>query len=85
MKLGIGLPNTMAHETDRKLMLDWARLADEAGFHVLGTIELWTEPENLIHPRAGGEDRRGDRQGVSASAAQAGGLRKDDGTVLRRV
>jgi alkanesulfonate monooxygenase SsuD/methylene tetrahydromethanopterin reductase-like flavin-dependent oxidoreductase (luciferase family) len=39
MKLGIGLPNTMAHETDRKLMLDWARLADEAGFDVLGTID----------------------------------------------
>jgi alkanesulfonate monooxygenase SsuD/methylene tetrahydromethanopterin reductase-like flavin-dependent oxidoreductase (luciferase family) len=29
----------LAHETDRKLMLDWARLADEAGFHVLGTID----------------------------------------------
>lgn len=39
MKLGIGLPNTMAHEADRKLMLDWARLADEAGFEVLGTID----------------------------------------------
>jgi len=39
MKLGIGLPNTMAHETDRSLMLDWARLADEAGFDVLGTID----------------------------------------------
>jgi alkanesulfonate monooxygenase SsuD/methylene tetrahydromethanopterin reductase-like flavin-dependent oxidoreductase (luciferase family) len=39
MKLGIGLPNTMPVETDRKLMLDWARLADEAGFHVLGTID----------------------------------------------
>ena len=39
MKLGIGLPNTMAFETDRKLMLDWARLADEAGFDVLGTID----------------------------------------------
>ncbi len=39
MKLGIGLPNTMAHEIDRRLMLDWARLADEAGFHVLGTID----------------------------------------------
>jgi alkanesulfonate monooxygenase SsuD/methylene tetrahydromethanopterin reductase-like flavin-dependent oxidoreductase (luciferase family) len=39
MKLGIGLPNTMAHETDRRLMLDWARTADEAGFHVLGTID----------------------------------------------
>lgn len=39
MKLGIGLPNTMAHETDRRLMLDWARLADEAGFHTLATID----------------------------------------------
>jgi alkanesulfonate monooxygenase SsuD/methylene tetrahydromethanopterin reductase-like flavin-dependent oxidoreductase (luciferase family) len=39
MKLGIGLPNTMAHELDRRLMLDWARLADEAGFEVLGTID----------------------------------------------
>ncbi len=39
MKLGIGLPNTMAHETDRTLMLDWARLADEAGFETLGTID----------------------------------------------
>jgi alkanesulfonate monooxygenase SsuD/methylene tetrahydromethanopterin reductase-like flavin-dependent oxidoreductase (luciferase family) len=39
MKLGIGLPNTIAHEVDRTLMLDWARLADEAGFDVLGTID----------------------------------------------
>jgi alkanesulfonate monooxygenase SsuD/methylene tetrahydromethanopterin reductase-like flavin-dependent oxidoreductase (luciferase family) len=39
VKLGIGLPNTMGYEVDRKLMLDWARLADEAGFHVLGTID----------------------------------------------
>jgi alkanesulfonate monooxygenase SsuD/methylene tetrahydromethanopterin reductase-like flavin-dependent oxidoreductase (luciferase family) len=39
MKLGIGLPNTMTYETDRRLMLDWARLADDAGFHELGTID----------------------------------------------
>lgn len=39
MNLGIGLPNTMAHETNRRLMLDWARLADEAGFHTLATID----------------------------------------------
>jgi alkanesulfonate monooxygenase SsuD/methylene tetrahydromethanopterin reductase-like flavin-dependent oxidoreductase (luciferase family) len=39
MKLGIGLPNTLAPEVDRKLMLDWARLADDAGFFVLGTID----------------------------------------------
>src|SRR6185503_10765450 len=39
MKLGIGLPSTLPHETDRTLMLDWARTADEAGFDVLGTID----------------------------------------------
>lgn len=39
MKLGIGLPNTLAHEIDRSLFLSWARLADEAGFHNLGTID----------------------------------------------
>ena len=39
MKLGIGLPDTMAHETDRRLMLYWARIADEAGFAVLGAID----------------------------------------------
>ena len=39
MRLGIGLPNTMAHEADRALMLDWARLAEEAGFDLLSTID----------------------------------------------
>ncbi len=39
MKLGIGLPNTLAYELDRRLLIDWARLADEAGFHLLGTID----------------------------------------------
>jgi alkanesulfonate monooxygenase SsuD/methylene tetrahydromethanopterin reductase-like flavin-dependent oxidoreductase (luciferase family) len=39
MRLGIGLPNTLAWATDRRLMLDWARLADEAGFHLLAVID----------------------------------------------
>src|SRR4029078_13469019 len=39
MRLGTGLPNTMAHETDRALMLDWARTAEEAGFAYLSTID----------------------------------------------
>ena len=39
MKLGIGLPNTMAQEADRRLMLEWARIADEAGFYALATID----------------------------------------------
>jgi alkanesulfonate monooxygenase SsuD/methylene tetrahydromethanopterin reductase-like flavin-dependent oxidoreductase (luciferase family) len=39
MKLGIGLPNTMAFDVDRRLMLEWAKLSDEAGFDTLGTID----------------------------------------------
>ena len=39
MKLGIGLPNTMAFETDRRLMLDWARLADEGPFGTLSVLD----------------------------------------------
>jgi len=39
VKLGIGLPNTMAYETDRALLLAWARTADEAGFHGLSVID----------------------------------------------
>ena len=42
MVIGIGLPNTVPQETDRRLMLEWARLADQAGFHVLGTIDNFT-------------------------------------------
>ncbi|MGQ0550775.1 MAG: LLM class flavin-dependent oxidoreductase [Armatimonadota bacterium] len=39
MKLGIGLPNTMPHEVDRRLTLEWARKADQAGFHTLAVID----------------------------------------------
>jgi alkanesulfonate monooxygenase SsuD/methylene tetrahydromethanopterin reductase-like flavin-dependent oxidoreductase (luciferase family) len=39
VKLGIGLPNTLAHDIDGSLFLSWARMADEAGFHTLGTID----------------------------------------------
>jgi alkanesulfonate monooxygenase SsuD/methylene tetrahydromethanopterin reductase-like flavin-dependent oxidoreductase (luciferase family) len=39
VKLGIGLPNTLAHAIDGSLFLSWARMADEAGFHTLGTID----------------------------------------------
>jgi alkanesulfonate monooxygenase SsuD/methylene tetrahydromethanopterin reductase-like flavin-dependent oxidoreductase (luciferase family) len=39
MKLGIGLPNTLADHTDRTLMLEWARSAEEAGFDYLATID----------------------------------------------
>ncbi len=63
MKLGIGLPNTMAHETDRSLMLDWARLADQAGFAMLGTIDKpnydsW-DPLTTLAGVAGVTDRIG--------------------------
>jgi hypothetical protein len=36
MKLGIGLPNTLTPHVNRTLMLDWAKLSDEAGFSHLG-------------------------------------------------
>lgn len=39
MKLGIGLPHSMPWGLDRNLLLDWARRADEAGFHSLGTLD----------------------------------------------
>jgi len=39
VKLGIGLPQAMPYGLDGRLFLDWARLADEAGFHALGTLD----------------------------------------------
>jgi Coenzyme F420-dependent N5,N10-methylene tetrahydromethanopterin reductase and related flavin-dependent oxidoreductases len=35
MKLGIGLPESLPYELRRSLLLDWARLADAAGFHTI--------------------------------------------------
>ncbi|MGH7877168.1 MAG: LLM class flavin-dependent oxidoreductase [Candidatus Dormibacteraceae bacterium] len=39
MKLGLGLPQAMPWGLDRTLFLNWARTADEAGFHALGTLD----------------------------------------------
>jgi alkanesulfonate monooxygenase SsuD/methylene tetrahydromethanopterin reductase-like flavin-dependent oxidoreductase (luciferase family) len=39
MKLGIGLPQSMPWGLDRALLLEWARRADTAGFHSLGTLD----------------------------------------------
>lgn len=39
MKLGIVLPNQIPWGLDPSMMLDWARAADRAGFHGLGTID----------------------------------------------
>ena len=39
MKLGIGLPNTLVPDVNRGMFLDWARVADQAGFHSFGTID----------------------------------------------
>src|SRR6187549_2638981 len=39
MRLGVCLPNTLMPQADRKLMLDWARHAEELGFTSLGTID----------------------------------------------
>ncbi len=79
MKLGIGLPNTMAPEIDRKLMLDWARLADEAGFHVLGMIDKpnydsWEPPRDPRRRRGGDRAHppRDDHPAVAAAQRGAG-------------
>jgi len=39
MRLGVGLPNTLQPQLDRNLLLEWARQAEAAGFHTLGTID----------------------------------------------
>lgn len=39
MRLGVGLPNTLAPRLSRTLLLEWARQADQAGFSTLGTID----------------------------------------------
>lgn len=39
MKLGIGLPHSLPWGLDRDLLLEWARRADAAGFHSLGTLD----------------------------------------------
>jgi len=39
MKIGIGLPNALAPAVNRGLLLDWARKADEYGFHCFGTLD----------------------------------------------
>lgn len=39
MKLGIGLPTTLTPHLNRKLLLDWARVGDQAGFSHFGTLD----------------------------------------------
>ena len=39
MKLGIYLPTMMPYGLTGQLAVDWARLADQAGFHVLATLD----------------------------------------------
>jgi alkanesulfonate monooxygenase SsuD/methylene tetrahydromethanopterin reductase-like flavin-dependent oxidoreductase (luciferase family) len=43
MKVGIGLPNSVAGTTGRELT-DWARAAEESGFSALGTIDRIVYP-----------------------------------------
>ena len=46
MRLGIGLPESLPYGLARGLLLDWARLADSAGFHTIGvrdrpSYDMW--------------------------------------------
>lgn len=63
MRLGIGLPNSLPFGLDRRLFLDWARLADRAGFHGLGTLDrpnydMWDPMTALAAAAAVTEDTR---------------------------
>ena len=39
MRLGVALPNWMPYGLDRRLLLDWARTADDAGFELLASVD----------------------------------------------
>jgi alkanesulfonate monooxygenase SsuD/methylene tetrahydromethanopterin reductase-like flavin-dependent oxidoreductase (luciferase family) len=39
MRVGVWLPNAMPFELERGFFLDWARLADQAGFDTLSTLD----------------------------------------------
>ncbi|MFP5224158.1 MAG: LLM class flavin-dependent oxidoreductase [Actinomycetota bacterium] len=39
MHLGIGLPNALAPAVNRGLLLDWAKVSDQLGFHTFGTVD----------------------------------------------
>jgi alkanesulfonate monooxygenase SsuD/methylene tetrahydromethanopterin reductase-like flavin-dependent oxidoreductase (luciferase family) len=39
MRIGVWLPNAMPFGLERGFFLDWVRLADEAGFDTLGTVD----------------------------------------------
>jgi alkanesulfonate monooxygenase SsuD/methylene tetrahydromethanopterin reductase-like flavin-dependent oxidoreductase (luciferase family) len=39
VRLGLGLPNNSPHELSPGRLLDWARVADDAGFETLATVD----------------------------------------------
>jgi alkanesulfonate monooxygenase SsuD/methylene tetrahydromethanopterin reductase-like flavin-dependent oxidoreductase (luciferase family) len=39
MRVGVWMPNAMPFGLERRFFLDWVRLADEAGFDTLGTVD----------------------------------------------
>jgi alkanesulfonate monooxygenase SsuD/methylene tetrahydromethanopterin reductase-like flavin-dependent oxidoreductase (luciferase family) len=39
MRVGVWMPNAMPFGLERSFFLDWVRLADDAGFHTLSTVD----------------------------------------------
>ena len=72
MEIGIGLPNTVAG-TEGRTLIDWARLAEEAGFSTLGTIGRLVYPnyEELIALSAAAETAQTNKQSQKKRAGVA--------------
>ena len=64
MRIGLGLPNAMPEGIDRGLLIDWARLGDEAGFEVLGVIDR-PDYDSRETPGDSGRGCRGDESDSS--------------------
>ena len=39
MRVGVWMPTAMPFELERSFFLDWVRLADQAGFDTLGSLD----------------------------------------------
>ena len=63
MRVGVWMPNAMPFGLERSFFLDWVRLADDAGFDTLSTVDrpnydLWDPLASLAAAAAGTEQIR---------------------------
>jgi hypothetical protein len=52
MRVGVWMPTAMPYRLERSFFLDWVRLADEAGFDTLGTVDVPTTTCGIRWPRS---------------------------------